>query len=201
MNEEQDKYMTTDRTFIRASIGGRQTLLLSGLAIMAPFLAADVWAQDHSAHAHGGSAPPAKLVEMVRTATRPFIDVNTATAANYQPFLGCVSGPDQGAMGIHYVNGDLVGDGQIDVNHPEALIYEPVGGALRLVGVEFIVDAATWLKTHPTAPVLEGQVFQLVTSPNRFGLNTFFELHVWAWRDNPNGAFVDWNTRVSCEGQ
>ena len=22
-----------------------------------------------------------------------------------------------------------------------------------------------------------------------------------AWRDNPNGAFVDWNPRVSCEGQ
>ncbi len=104
-------------------------------------------------------------------------------------------------MGVHYVNGDLVADAQIDVNHPEALIYEPVAGALRLVGVEFIVDAATWLKTHTSAPVLEGQVFQLVTSPNRFGLNTFFELHVWAWRDNPNGAFVDWNTKVSCEGQ
>jgi len=24
---------------------------------------------------------------------------------------------------------------------------------------------------------------------------------VWAWRDNPNGAFVDWNSKVSCEGQ
>jgi hypothetical protein len=28
-----------------------------------------------------------------------------------------------------------------------------------------------------------------------------FELHVWAWRDNPNGAFVDWNTKVSCQGE
>ena len=28
-----------------------------------------------------------------------------------------------------------------------------------------------------------------------------FELHVWAWRDNPNGAFVDWNNKVSCEGK
>ena len=29
----------------------------------------------------------------------------------------------------------------------------------------------------------------------------FYELHVWAWRDNPSGVFVDWNPRVSCEGQ
>ena len=50
-------------------------------------------------------------------------------------------------------------------------------------------------------PVLEGQTFQLVTSPNRYGLPAFFELHVWAWRDNPNGAFVDWNNKVSCEGK
>lgn len=24
--------------------------------------------------------------------------------------------------------------------------------------------------------------------------------YMWAWRDNPNGAFVDWNPRVSCDG-
>jgi len=23
--------------------------------------------------------------------------------------------------------------------------------------------------------------------------------HVWAWQDNPDGMFVDWNPRVSCE--
>ena len=26
-----------------------------------------------------------------------------------------------------------------------------------------------------------------------------YELHVWAWRDNPNGTYVDWNPKVSCE--
>jgi hypothetical protein len=49
--------------------------------------------------------------------------------------------------------------------------------------------------------MLQGQAFLLVNSPNRYGLPAFFELHVWAWRDSPNGAFVDWNTQVSCEGQ
>jgi len=32
-------------------------------------------------------------------------------------------------------------------------------------------------------------------------LDPFFELHVWAWRDNPQGAFVDWNNNVTCERQ
>jgi hypothetical protein len=151
-------------------------------------------------HAHDHAAPP-KLVQAVRDATAQYIDVNNATASGYGPFLGCVSGPDHGAMGIHYVNGGLVGDGEIDASHPEALIYEPRNGELRLVGVEFIVDAETWLKNHGAPPVLEGQTFLLVTSPNRYNLPPFFELHVWAWRDNPQGSFVDWNNKVTCDGQ
>jgi hypothetical protein len=148
------------------------------------------------------TAVPARLVRQVRAATGHFHDVNHATAAGYGPAFGCVSGPDHGAMGIHYVNGALVGDGQIDVAHPEALIYEPIGRLRRLVGVEYIVDAATWLAANNnTPPVLDGQAFQFVGSPNRYNLPSFFELHVWAWRDNPNGAFVDWNNNVSCEGK
>jgi hypothetical protein len=70
------------------------------------------------------------------------------------------------------------------------------------LGVEFIVDAATWLQNHNnTPPALEGQDFQFIAAPNRFNLADFFELHVWAWRDNPQGAFVDWNNQVTCERQ
>ncbi|MBV8831445.1 MAG: hypothetical protein JO108_19715 [Acidobacteriaceae bacterium] len=62
-------------------------------------------------------------------------------------------------------------------------------------------DAATWLAANNnTPPMLEGQPFQFVDAPNQFAIPAFFELHVWAWRDNSNGAFVDWNTHVSCEG-
>ena len=104
-------------------------------------------------------------------------------------------------MGVHYVNGDLVGDGEIDVSKPEALIYEPSDEGMRLVGVEFVVIADTWLAHHSSPPVLEGQTFQFISSPNRYNLPAHFELHVWAWRDNPKGAFVDWNNRVTCEGQ
>lgn len=104
-------------------------------------------------------------------------------------------------MGIHYINLNLYGDGEIDETRPEALIYEPRDGGLRFVSVEFIVDATTWTANHDSPPMLEGQAFQFVNSPNRYNLPAFYELHVWAWRDNPNGAFVDWNTRVTCEGE
>ena len=169
--------------------------LLCGVVAIAPLLAQE----DHQDH-----SVPAKLVLEVRAATRQFLDVNNAGPAGYGPAFGCVSGPDHGAMGIHYVNGDLVGDGEVDAAHPEALIYEPEGNRRRLVGVEYIVDAATWLKdkSHENKPPqLEGQAFQLVGAPNRFNLDPFFELHVWAWRDNPQGAFVDWNNNVTCEHQ
>ena len=124
----------------------------------------------------------AKLVKDVQDATRKYFNVNDARKAGYGPFLGCVTGPDHGAMGIHYVNGKLFG--KLEPDQPQALIYEPEGNRLRLVGVELVTDAKTWLKTHHnTPPVLDGQVLQLVPAPNRFNLPHFFEIHVWAWRD------------------
>jgi len=156
-------------------------------------------AEDSGATTH---QTPAKLVQDVREATQQFLDVNNAVRAGYLPAFGCVSGPDHGAMGIHYVNSTLVGDGQLYIKTPEALIYEPIGNKRRLVGVEYIVDAATWLANNDNnPPALDGQDFQFVGAPNRFNLDSFFELHVWAWRDNPQGAFVDWNNDVSCEHQ
>jgi hypothetical protein len=101
-------------------------------------------------------------------------------------------------MGQHFVNGALVGDNAIDAGLPEALIYEPRNGRLQLVGVEFIVPAAAWNATHPAPPVLEGQTFHYVGAPNRYGIEPFYELHVWAWRENPNGTFADWNSAVRC---
>ena len=173
--------------------------LIGSAALVTPLLTSGT-ELEHGANAHPHI--PARLVQIVRDATRQFLNVNAATAAGYGPFLGCVTGPDHGAMGIHYVNLAVYGDGEIDGAHPEALIYEPKGNLRRLVGVEYLVDAATWLAGHNNAPpVLEGQVFNLVGSPNRYNLPAFFELHVWAWRDNPQGAFVDWNNEVSCEGE
>ena len=115
-----------------------------------------------SGHDH---APKAKLVQIVRANTAQFVNVNNLHGTGYAPLFGCVSGPDHGAMGIHYLNLGLVGDGQLDERTPEALIYEPVGNARRLVGVEYIVDAETWLNAHGGPPELEGQLFNFVDAP------------------------------------
>jgi hypothetical protein len=44
-----------------------------------------------------------------------------------------------------------------------------------------------------------GQTFHFTPSPNRYGIPAFYALHVWAWKHNPHGMFVDWNPKVSCE--
>ena len=147
---------------------------------------------------HEGSSTP--LAQEVRRATEKYQDVSAATSAGYALFLGCVSSPQDGAMGIHYVNADLVGDGKLDAARPEALMYEPRGGKLELIGVEYIVIAAAWDQANKTPPTLMGQLFHYNPSPNRYGIPAYYALHVWAWRQNPRGVFVDWNPRVSCAG-
>jgi len=193
--------MTTRITsFIHTSAASILHLaLLGSLVTAAPLFAADNAADKHSMHEQPATST---LVEQVRAGTAKYIDVNNATAAGYGPFLGCIAGTDHGAMGIHYVNGTLIGNLTLDPAQPQALIYEPSNGKMTLVGVEFILDSASWLAANNnTPPVLDGQVFTFVGAPNRFNIPSFFELHVWAWRGNPQGSFVDWNNAVTCDGQ
>jgi hypothetical protein len=175
------------------------SLGLLNMLIAAPLLVAQKPAHNEADHQDSSSS---QLVQQVREGTRQFINVNNATAAGYGPFLGCVAGTDHGAMGVHYVNGTLIKNLTLEAAQPQALIYEPSEGKMRLVGVEFILDSASWLAANNnTPPVLDGHVFNFVGAPNRFNIPSFFELHVWAWRDNPQGAFVDWNNHVTCEGE
>jgi len=144
------------------------------------------------------------LIEKVRVATERFTDINVALAEGFVQGTPCVSGPDTGAMGVHFVLPSRIAGGVLQADQPEALIYEPLpGGALRLVGVEFIVLASVWQSQHPSGgtPALEGDLLNYIGAPNRFGLPAFYELHVWAWEHNPKGSFADWNTAVSCDKQ
>ncbi len=141
------------------------------------------------------------LLRSVREATERFKDVKVAENEGYRLEFGCVSGDDFGAMGLHYVNDTLVGNGIVDVNHPQIVLYEAQpDGSLRLTGADYLVVASSWDEKHPgTTPQLMGQIFHYFESPNRFGLPAFYTLHVWAWKENPNGAFVNWHPDVSCE--
>lgn len=141
------------------------------------------------------------LVDAVRDATEQFKDVGLAGAEGYVLQFGCVSGSgDEGAMGLHFVNGALVNDGEIDVAHPEIILYEPLpNGGVKITGADYLVLADAWNATHAGPPQLMGQLFHLFDAPNRFGLPPFYTLHVWAWKENPNGTFTNWNPNVSCD--
>ena len=144
------------------------------------------------------------LIDKVRMATYRYKDINVATAEGWVQGTPCVSGPNSGATGVHFVLPDRIANGVLSADQPEALIYEPIGGGgLRLVGVEFIVLADNWAASHAegVVPSLGGNLLNYVAAPNRYGLPAFYEMHVWAWEQNPKGSYADWNTRVTCEHQ
>jgi hypothetical protein len=146
------------------------------------------------------------LIKAVREATERFKDVEEAKREHYALIFGCVQGDDVGAMGLHFLNGDLLDEvnkyGVFDAKRPQIVLYEPNSdGSLRLTGADFLVFADAWNAKHPNdPPQLMGQLFHFFDGPNRFGLPAFYTLHVWAWKDNPDGAFVNWHPDVSCQG-
>jgi hypothetical protein len=145
------------------------------------------------------ASKPGTLVDKVRQATAHYRDVNVAIADGYEGGP-CVSGPNEGAMGVHFVKGSLLGDGALDATTPEVLVYEPQpNGRLRLVGVEFITFAEVWDAANGPGAALEGHLLHYVGSPNRYGIPAFYQLHVWAWKHNPRGTFSDWSPNVSCD--
>ncbi len=172
-----------------------------GLSLIGTLGAAMLFATPTQAgEEHNHASAPTGLVKLVREVTEQYKDVAAAKAAGYALAFGCVTGPDTGAMGLHYVNMPLVMDGEIDAKHPEIILYEPAdNGQVRLTGADYLVLADAWDKTHSSAPELMGQKFQQFEAPNRFGLPRFYTLHVWAWKANPTGAFVNWHSNVSCD--
>ena len=148
---------------------------------------------------------------VVNAVRKAVLNLSKKDLENYGAVLRtpCVTGPDFGAMGVHLINHTFV-DGVVDVNKPEALIYEPqANGRLRIVGVEYIVPKDAWDAANPAQPGLPsprpqllGHLLNFVGSPNRYGIEGgFFEIHVWAFEDNPRGALHDWNPDVTCEKQ
>jgi hypothetical protein len=148
---------------------------------------------------------------IVRAVRRAVSNLTKDELATYGTVLKtpCVTGPDFGAMGVHLINHTFV-DGDLNPAKPEALIFEPQSdGHLRIVGVEYIVPKDAWDAKHPAVPgfpdprpSLYGHLLNFVGSPNRYGIvGGFFEIHVWAYEDNPRGALHDWNPDVTCEKQ
>jgi hypothetical protein len=171
-------------------------------------------AHDNDAHAQAATTQQLNsqrnrndLVKIVKQVTDKYHSIAMAENDDYHLLFGCVSDEDSGAMGLHFVKLSLylkdpqkgIFDDQIDPYQPEIILYEPTPWGPKLTGADYIVDAATWNKTHSQAPELDGQIFHFFDAPNRFGLPPFYTLHVWAWKDSPTGTFVNWNKDVRCD--
>jgi hypothetical protein len=140
----------------------------------------------------------------VRKVTKQFRSLAVADKAGYTKLLdqngiACIDMPDMGAMGVHYVKGEIVGDGAVDPLTPEAVVYEPDDrGRPTLVALEYVVFKAAWDSDHSSKPSLFGQPFDTTPDGNRFGLPAFYSLHVWLYKHNPAGMFAMWNPDVTC---
>jgi hypothetical protein len=154
----------------------------------------------------GAAAQSEEELAAAREATEAFADVAAAEDAGYGlppegPLHECIANLDgPGAMGFHYINGDLVGDTNLDPTTPEALVYAPTAdGGLELVALEYVVFAEAWDEENDMAPMLFDEMFMLVEEPNRYELPAFYALHAWVWQDNPDGTFASFNPDVSCD--
>lgn len=148
-----------------------------------------------------------------------------AMAAGYLPIPPgeCESAP-QGTMGTHYANlalmarhlPTLMTDGTaplVNAMAPEILLFVPdrnLPGGQRLVAVEYFVPVVTdgrWRddseeRPNPNEvnppPKLFGRLFDgPMTHPN---VPWHYDLHVWAWDENPRGLFAHWHPDISCDG-
>ena len=136
----------------------------------------------------------AALITTVQRATARYHNLDAAIADGFVFLHDCETRPEEGPAGTVYVHLGRLLDGVIDPASPDALLYEPRrNGRPKLVGVELAVPYALWTQQEP--PTLLGATFQ---TEDEFGV---FGLHVWVWRDNPEGLFAESNPRINCDGE
>ena len=147
-------------------------------------------------------------IDGLRKSLEKYQDYKVAVRDLYLSTVGCIhySGEKipgymeyaKGGMGIHFVNFTV--KGPPDPAKPNVLIYEPVGGKLRLVAVEWFVPLTPDIKQHPA---LFGQPFQGPMEGHEPLIKRDFvhyDLHAWLFKDNPLGMFAPTNPKVSCKG-
>jgi hypothetical protein len=132
------------------------------------------------------SAKAQAQIDSVRHAVARFADPNVAEDSGYQPVFGLVP-----LQGVHYVRPDLVRDGTFELTKPSVLMYAPVKGTPKLVGVAYAYE-------HPRSkPIPEGfdgpnddwhAHDELSRDPNEH----IVMVHLWL-TDAPGGPFARYN--------
>jgi hypothetical protein len=142
---------------------------------------------------------PEEGISYIRRISAQYHSLAQAAKDGFDATDECVAEPGLGGMGFHYVNSERI-DTSLEVNQPEAVLYAfDKSGQRRLVAVEYlVVDADQDLNTTSDRPSLFGHPFD-GPMPGHFpGMPIHYDLHVWAWFDNPNGAYSAWNPEISC---
>ena len=135
------------------------------------------------------SAADNRGLATLRRVTARYHNLDTALADGFVLLHPCEERGDEEPVGAVYAHFGRVLDGVISAELPDALVYEPGrNGQARLVAVELAQPYAF----APEAPTFMGATFQ---EEDEFGV---WALHVWVWRDNPDGMFAAANPRVSC---
>lgn len=130
---------------------------------------------------------------LARSATAPFISLDSAVAAGYaRDVRQCFADTHHGAMGFHHINRTYV-DAKVEVERPEILLYERLpDGGYRFNGVEYIIPYRVWSRDS-TPPRIMG-----LDLKRQDALKLWY-LHMWLWTENSAGLFADFNPLVKCE--
>jgi hypothetical protein len=164
-----------------------------------------------AAAAQGGkqvvAAAGSPELEQARALLDKYQDPIAAVHDGYFSTLGCVEyrqGGTEGSMrfvpggmGVHFLNLQHIGP-QLDPAKPQILIYEPVGGKLRLAAAEWFVPTEV---AGGTRPAIFGQELQGPMEghhPLQPAALHHYDLHVWLWKENPAGTFSPTNPAVKC---
>ncbi|MFD2202069.1 hypothetical protein [Shivajiella indica] len=150
-----------------------------------------------------------QLLASIRSATAKYHRLEVAESDEYVLDPHCVAVPGVGGMGHHAVNGEKIGPFVIPTE-PGVLVYEPGNnGNYHLVAVEYLVPAEPWDLVNDGPPMLGNVSFDdhremIEIEPGVFvnakGGPPFphYQLHVWIWKNNPDGIYKAFNPNVSC---
>ncbi|HUP18425.1 MAG TPA: hypothetical protein VM778_00570 [Gemmatimonadota bacterium] len=143
----------------------------------------------------------------VREALDRYSDPIAAVHDGYFSTVGCIEYPEgghegamayaPGGMGVHFLNLGHIAP-VLDPARPQVLIYEPDGDRLRLVAAEWFVPAEL---VGEEPPAIFGQPLQGPMEGHKPVMPEGFhhyDLHVWLWKDNPEGVFSPTNPTVKC---
>ncbi|MEO8334657.1 MAG: esterase-like activity of phytase family protein [bacterium] len=138
------------------------------------------------------SATDSLAAEAARGAWR-YADRRVAAADGYRRI-----GPDFPGMGEHWLNTAMLISGKLDANRPTILIYAPIAGAPKLIGVGFVTTTRGdesadgvpgWPEAwHEHSGLLADESGVAPGASARGGTHVWV-LHAWTTLANPDGKF------------